>query len=368
MIRPRPRSDPHALEDTVAIDQPPSPSLQDGRAKRDNDCQQDNAKETGMLLRRTLLALAASTLATGALAQAAAAPFPSKPLRLVVGFPPGGAADMLTRIMAQALGKQLGQQVIVDNKPGADGIIAANEVLRAPADGHTLLMGTNTTMVAVPSLRPNPPFDPFRDFTPLSSAGNFSVFLLVPASLPVTSVKELLALLDANPGKYNSASSNSAAELAMIQLVGKRKVVNARYKGDAPALTDLIGGHIHMIFTTGTSAPAFVKDGRARALMVLQAERSPLLPEVPTAKELGMGNLTILPWAGFFGPANLPPAVRDRLSAELQKALEQPEVKAQLAQQGFDGYGMPSAQFATFFRKQYDGFNQVVKDNNVKFD
>jgi tripartite-type tricarboxylate transporter receptor subunit TctC len=218
-------------------------------------------------------------------------------------------------------------------------------------------MGTNTTMVAVPSLRPNPPFDPFRDFTPLSTAGNFSVFLLVPASLPVTSVKELLALLDANPGKYNSASSNSAAELAMIQLVGKRKVVNARYKGDAPALTDLIGGHIHMIFTTGTSAPAFVKDGRARALMVLQAERSPLLPEVPTAKELGMGNLT-----------NLPPAVRDRLSAELQKALEQPEVKAQLAQQGFDGYGMPSAQFATFFRKQYDGFNQVVKDNNVKFD
>ncbi len=319
--------------------------------------------------RRSLLALAAaSTLATSALAQTAAAPFPSKPLRLVVGFPPGGAADVLTRIMGQALGRQLGQQVIVDNKPGADGIIAATEVLRAPADGHTLMMGTNTAMVLVPSLRPNPPFDPFRDFTPLSSAGNFSVFLLVPATLPVNSVKELLELLDANPGKYNSASSNSAAELAMIQFVGKRKVVNARYKGDVPALTDLVGGHIHMIFTTGTTAPGFVKDGRAKALMVLQSERSQLLPNVPTAKELGMGNLTILPWAGFFGPANLPPAVRDRLSAALQAALETPEVKSQLAQQGFDGYGMSSAQFAAFFRRQYDGFNQVVKENNVKFD
>ena len=321
-----------------------------------------------MLKRQLILALAASTLAAASFAQTATASFPSKPLRLVVGFPAGGAADVLTRIMAQALGKQLGQQVVVDNKPGADGIIAATEVMRAAPDGHTLLMGTNTSMVAVPSLRTNPPFDPFRDFTPLSSAGNFSVFLLVPATLPATSVKELLELLDANPGKYNSASSNSAAELAMIQFVGKRKVVNARYKGDVPALTDLVGGHIHMIFTTGTTAPGFVKDGRARALMVLQAERSPLLPTVPTAKELGLGNLTILPWAGFFGPPNLQSAVRDRLSTALQAALETPEVKAQLAQQGFDGYGMSSPQFAVFFRKQYDGFNQVIKENNVKFD
>lgn len=317
--------------------------------------------------RRLLLALGASTLGTAALAQAQAA-FPSKPLRLVVGFPPGGAADVLTRVMAAGLGKQLGQQVVVDNKPGAEGILAATDVQRAPPDGHTLLMGTNTSMVAVPSLRPNPPYDPFKDFTPLSSAGQFSVFLLVPTTLPANSVKELLDLIEANPGKYNSASSNSAAELAMIQFVGKRKVVNARYKGDVPALTDLVGGHIHMIFTTGTTAPNFVKDGRARALLALQAERSPLLPNVPTAKELGLGNLTILPWAGFFGPPNLPPAIRDRLSTALQNALETPEVKSQLASQGFDGYGMASAEFAQFFRRQYDTFNQVVKENNIKFD
>lgn len=313
-------------------------------------------------------ALVASTLSSVALAQTAAPTFPSKPLRLVVGFSAGGAADVLTRIMAGSLSKQLGQQVIVDNKPGADGILAAVEVQRAAPDGHTLLMGTNTTMVAVPSLRPNPPFDPFKDFTPLSSAGQFSYFLIVPPTLPANNVKELLALLEANPGKYNSASSNSAAELAMIQLVGQRKVVNARYKGDVQALTDLVGGSIQMIFTTGTQAPSFVRDGRAKALVTLQAERSPLLPNVPTAKELGLGNLTILPWAGFFGPAGLPPAVTARLSAELQKALDQPEVKAQLAQQGFEGYGMSAPQFAAFFRKQYDGFNQVVRDNNLKFE
>lgn len=321
-----------------------------------------------MMKRRLVLALAASTLGGAALAQTGAATFPSKPLRLVVGFPPGGAADVLTRIMAGALGRQLGQQVVVDNRPGAEGIIAATEVQRAAPDGHTLLMGTNTSMVAVPSLRSNPPYDPFKDFTPLSSAGHFSVFLLVPSSLPAANVKDLLELLDANPGKYNSASSNSAAELAMIQFVGKRKVVNARYKGDVPALTDLVGGHIHMIFTTGTQAPGFVKDGRARALMVLQGDRSPLLPDVPTVKEVGMGNLTILPWAGFFGPPNLPPAITARLSSEFQKALEQPEVKLQLSQQGFNGYGMSSPEFAAFFRRQYDGFNQVVRENNLKFD
>ena len=320
-----------------------------------------------MINRRSLLALAAYGAGAQVLAQPAPA-FPSKPLRLVVGFPPGGAADVLTRIMAGGLARQLNQQVVVDNKPGAEGIIAATEVMRAPPDGHTLLMGTNTSMVAVPSLRPNPPYDPFKEFTPLSSAGQFSQFLLVPASFPATTLKQFLDVVEANPGKYNSASSNSAAELSMLQLLGKRKVINVRYKGDVPAMTDLVGGHIHMIVTTGTQAPAFVNDGRAKALVALQAERSPLLPNVPTARELGVASLTIVPWAGFFGPANLPPAVTARLSTELQKALAQPEVRTQLAQQGFDGYGMGPAEFTAFFRKQYDTFNQVVRDNNIKFE
>lgn len=313
--------------------------------------------------------LAAASAACCALAHAQPSPsFPDRPLRLVVGFPAGSGADAMTRIIAEGVGRQLGQQVIVDNKPGAEGVIAAAEVLRAPADGHVFMMGTNTTLVAVPSLRPNPPFDPFKDFTPLSSAGEFSYFLLVPPNLPVRTVRELLDLVAAHPGKYNSASSNSAAELAMLRLLDKRQVVNVRYKGDPAALTDLVGGNIHMIFTTGTLAPAFVRDGRARALLTLQAERSPLLPDVPTARELGLGNLTIRPWAGFFGPAGMPSGVATRLSSALQATLSNVEVREKLAQQGFSGYGMEASAFASFFRAQYDGFNQVVRDHNIKFE
>jgi tripartite-type tricarboxylate transporter receptor subunit TctC len=319
-----------------------------------------------LLKRRTVLALAAATFTV--MTAHAADIWPGKPVRIVVGFAPGGAADALTRAIAQALGRQLGQQVIVDNKPGADGILAAQDVQRAAPDGYTLLMGTNTALVAVPSLRPNPPYDPFKAFTPISSAGQFSMFLVVDKNLPVKNVKELLDHIAAHPGKLNSASSNSAAELAMVQLLGPRKVVNVRYKGDVPALTDLMGGNIQMIWTTGTSAPAFVKDGRARALLTLQPQRSPLLPDVPTAAEAGLGALTIRPWAGFFGPAGMPPAIVDKLSAELQRALQQPEVREQLVQQGFDGYGMAPAQFGAFFKQQYETFNTIVRENNIKFE
>ena len=316
--------------------------------------------------RRIFLTWAASALSATAWA---ADGYPQKPLRLVVGFAPGGGADALTRIIAQGLAKQLGQQVIVDNRPGADGILSAQAVASAPPDGYTLLMGTNTAMVAAPTLRPNPPYDPFKAFTPISSAGQFSMFLVVPSGFPAKSVDELLAAVAAKPGGYNSASSNSASELAMLQLLGQqRKVVNARYKGDMQAMTDLLGGQIHMMFTTGTLAPAFVKEGRIRALLTLQPQRSPLLPEVPTAAELGLGKLTITPWAGFFGPPGLPAAITERLSTELQKTLARPEVREQLVQQGFEGYGMSPEQFAAFFRTQYEAFGATVKQHNLKFD
>ncbi|MBT2325692.1 tripartite tricarboxylate transporter substrate binding protein [Variovorax paradoxus] len=312
---------------------------------------------------------AASTLGLPGAAAWGAEAYPQKPVRLVVGFAPGGGADAITRIIAEGLSKQLGQQVIVDNKPGADGILAAQAVSGARPDGYTLLMGTNTAMVAAPTLRPNPPYDPFKAFTPISSAGQFSMFLVVPSSLPVKSVNELLAMVAAKPGGYNSASSNSAAELAMLQLLGgERKVVNARYKGDMQAMTDLLGGQIHMMFTTGTLAPGFVKDGRIRALVTLQPERSALLPDVPTAAELNLGKLTITPWAGFFGPPGLPDAITGRLSAELQATLKRPDVHGQLVQQGFEGYGLSPAKFLEFFRTQYEAFGSTVRQHGLKFD
>ncbi|MDN4588322.1 ABC transporter substrate-binding protein [Xenophilus aerolatus] len=315
----------------------------------------------------TLATLAAATALPGAAAWSADA-YPNKPLKLIVGFAPGGGADALTRIIAEGLAKQLGQQVIVENRPGADGVLAAQAAASARPDGYTLLMGTNTAMVAAPTLRPTPPYDPFKAFTPISSAGQFSMFLVVPASLPVKSVNELLALVAAKPGALNSASSNSASELAMLQLLGDRKVVNARYKGDMQAMTDLLGGQIQMMFTTGTLAPGYVKDGRIRALVTLQPQRSALLPDVPTGSELELGKLTITPWAGFFGPPGLPQAITDRLSQELQNTLKRPEVRAQLVQQGFEGYGMSPAKFAEYFRTQYDAFGATVREHNVKFE
>lgn len=318
--------------------------------------------------RRHLITLAAG-LALPAVQALGAETYPDKPLRLIVGFAPGGGADALTRIIAEGLSKQLGQQVIVDNRPGADGVLAAQTTSSAKPDGYTLLMGTNTAMVAAPTLRPAPPYDPFKAFTPISSAGQFSMFLVVPASLPVKNLNELLALVAAKPGEYNSASSNSASELAMLQLLGEqRKVVNARYKGDMQAMTDLLGGQIHMMFTTGTLAPGFVKEGRIRALATLLPQRSALLPDVPTGAELGLGKLTITPWAGFFGPPGMPQAITDKLSRELQNTLKRPEVHAQLVQQGFEGYGMGPAKFAEFFRTQYDAFGSTVRQHNVKFD
>jgi len=319
--------------------------------------------------RRLALAMLAAAATLGAPAARAQA-YPNKPIRLVVPFAPGGAADVIARIVAKGLGAQVNQQVNVENKPGAQGIIAAQEVIRSAPDGYTFMLGTNTAMVAEPFLRTPPPYDPFKAFTPLSSAGEFSMFLAVSPSLPSGSLKEFLDHVAANPDKYNSGSSNSAAELAMLQLLGTRgaKVVNARYKGDAQAMTDLIGGQIHMMFSTGTLTPTFVKDGKIKSLVTLLPKRSPQLPDVPTAAELGIGKVTITPWAGFFGPAGMPADVTEKLSLELRNALARADVREQLVGQGFSGYGMTPAEFGAFHRKQWDAFTTTVRENNIKFD
>jgi tripartite-type tricarboxylate transporter receptor subunit TctC len=196
------------------------------------------------------------------------------------------------------------------------------------------------------------------------------MFLAVSPSIPGRNLKEFLDHVAANPGKYNSASSNSAAELAMLQLLGTRnaKVVNVRYKGDGQAMTDLVGGQVQMMFSTGTLVPMFAKEGKIKPLVTLLPQRSPLMPDVPTAGELGIGKLTITPWAGFFGPAGMPAEIAEKLSAELRNALARPDVRDQLVAQGFSAYGMTRAEFAAFFRKQYDGFVATVRENNVKFE
>ncbi len=322
------------------------------------------------LTRRCLVPLLAFATALLAAPLVGAQAYPAKPVRMIVPFAPGGAADVLARVVGKGLEAQLKQVVVVENKPGAEGILAAQELIKSAPDGYTLMMGTNTATVAVPALRNPPPYDPFKAFTPLSSAGEFSMFLAVNPALPSGNLKEFLDHVAANPDKFNSGSSNSAAELAMLQLLGTRnaKVVNARYKGDVQAMQDLVGGQIHMMFSTGTLTPSFAKDGKIKPLLTLLPKRSPLLPDVPTAAELGIGKLTITPWAGFFGPAGMPVEVVEKLSLELRNALARPDVRDQLVGQGFASYGMTPAEFTVFFKRQYDGFVTTVRENNVKFE
>jgi tripartite-type tricarboxylate transporter receptor subunit TctC len=295
--------------------------------------------------------------------------FPSKPLHIVVGFPPGGAADATIRIIAQGMSGGLGQSVIVDNRPGADNLIAAEFVMKSPPDGYTTFLGSNTAMVALPAGRPNnPPFNPFTDFTPISNLGAFTMFLVISPKIPVSTVAQFIEYAKANPGKINYASSNSAARLAAVQLVGKVEATHVPYKGDAAALTDLMTDRIQMMFSTGTGVPPLVKDGRVRALATLLQERSPLLPDVPSQPEAGLQRLSIIPWAALFGPAKMPNDVTARLSREVVAVLKRPDVRAQLDAQGFFATSSTPQELAAFHKSQWDGWTRTIAEYNIKFE
>jgi len=317
---------------------------------------------------KRLFALWLSSLLWCSNAVAAPAPFPGKPVRIVLGFAPAGAVDTVIRAIAQAMGQDLGQPVIVDNKPGAEGIIAAQEVQRSAPDGYTLLVGSPTALVAVPLTRAKPPYDPFKDFTPIGLAGQFALVLVVADNVPAKNVDELLAHVSAHPGELNVAVSSATSELAMHQLLGSRRVVGVRFKGDVPALTELAGQRVQMMWATGGSAQAFLKDGRVRALLTLQAQRSPLWPTVPTALEAGLGPIGVAPWIGLFGPAGMPTEVVDKLNRALEAALASSEVRQKLAAQAFDATSMTPAQFSAYFRRQYDDFNRVVREHGLSLD
>jgi tripartite-type tricarboxylate transporter receptor subunit TctC len=307
----------------------------------------------------------------GTFASVAHAAYPEKPIRLIVGFSAGGAADVSSRIIATSLGKELGQPVVVDNVPGAASTIASATTARAAADGYTIVLGTNTSMISEPS-RPNSVvrYDPFKDFTPIGSGGQFTNYLVVRPNLPVNSVKELIAYGKANPGKLNSGTSNSTSELALARLFGNTEagVVNVRYRGDAPAINDLVGGQIDILLTTGTATPGLAQQGRVKVLMSLQQRRSPAFPNTPTSTEEGLGEITIVPWVGFFGPAGMPADVTNTLSKAIQKVLADPQVRQKLEDQGFQPYGMSAPEFAKFFRARYDTWVDTIKKHNISFE
>src|SRR3954471_10443440 len=265
--------------------------------------------------------------------------YPAKPLRMIVPFPAGGSADNVARVVARGLSDGLGQQVVVENKPGGDGVIASNALLQSSPDGYTLLMGTATGMNAVPALWKSPPYDPIADFTAISRLGNFVHLLVVHPDVPAQSLPELIAHARANPGKLNYATTNFTAQAGTLQLLKAAGIdmVHVRYKGSAQSIPDLMSGRVQVSFD---SSPAIympqVKPGKLRILAAMMEHRSPLAPEAPTLPEAGIQPVQTQPWGGLFGPARLPKPIAERLSREIAQALQQPEARKRLDDHGFE--------------------------------
>ena len=309
---------------------------------------------------------AALLLAAGAQAQSN-----DRPIRIVLGFAAGGGSDTVLRVIAQRLSQQLGQVILVENKPGAEGIIAADTVAKALPDGTTLYFGSSSALIAVPILREGKgiPYDPFKDFTPIANMGRFSMFMVSSPTVPAKTVAEFVQYARARPGTLNYASANSVSRLASLQLLKQSKLdmLHIPYKGDAPAITDITSGRVQMMFSTGAAVQGFVKDGRLNALMTLRETRSPQMPNVPTAKEAGL-NISVSPWSGIYGPAKMAPATIERISQALRTALSSKEARDQLEQLGFEPAVSSPAEMATIHQDEYEVFRKAVREDGIKFE
>ena len=320
--------------------------------------------------RRLLLAAAAALcLATPAFAQAQA--YPTKPVRLVVPYPPGGPTDIVARVVAQKLSEQLGQQFIIDNRPGAGGNTGAELVARSPADGYTLVVAT-TAHAINPSLFKNLGYSLSKDLAPVSLLTSGPLVIVANPSLPAKNVAELIALAKARPGELNFASSGNgqsthlSAEL-FASMAGV-KMNHIPYKGSAPALTDTMGGQTQLMFDTMLSAMPHVKGGKLKALAVTSATRSPVAPDVPTVAESGLPGYEAIAWNGLLAPAHTPPEVLARLSGALKKVLAAPDVKDKFEAQGFAATWTSPEDFGRFMTAEIDKWAKVVKVSGATVD
>ena len=319
-------------------------------------------------MNRRFLALVLAAALLAASDSASAQQYPGKPVRLICGFPPGAAADNMSRILANALAPGLGQPVIVENKPGAESAIATEYVAKSAPDGYTILFGSSSNMVAAPSLRREPPYNPTTDFTPLSLVGHGTFLLFTHPSVPATNLRELIDYLKANPDKLNYATGNPIAIIATAQFMKATgtRMVQVPYKGEAPAIPDLVAGRVQFEFiATVAVALPHVSTGRLRVLAAMTDRRSPLAPDVPTLAELGVPDVTVRLWAGLYGPAKMPAAVAQRLSSEINAVLKRPEVREQLARQGYDAEGSSPEELGAYLKSQYALWKQAVKEAGV---
>jgi len=298
--------------------------------------------------------------------------WPARPVRLISPFAPGGGADITSRAVAQKLTGLLGQQVIVDNRGGAGGMLGVDLAAKSPADGYTLVMGTIGPIAINPSLLSKMPYDPIRDLAPISQAAVAVNVLVVHPSLPVKSVKEFIALAKSRPKdlNYGSSGSGAADHLAgeLFNAMVKVKMTHVPYKGGAPAMLDLVGGNVQLVFSTLSTATAAIEGNRVRALAVAGSQRFAGMPDLPTMSEAGLKGFEVNNWYGLFAPAGTPKDIITRVSADAGKALSMADVKKRLMEAGIIAESSSPEAFAAYIRAETDKWGKVIRDANIKAD
>jgi tripartite-type tricarboxylate transporter receptor subunit TctC len=297
-------------------------------------------------------------------------PYPSKPIRLILPQPAGGAVDLIARALGDRLSESMRQPVIVENMPGANGGLAAGQVARATPDGHTLFMAVDTNLVVNPSLYPNLTYDPFRDFIPISIIAKVYLVLVASPKVEINSVQELLAFARANPGKLNYASIGLGTQahlgMELLKMMTKTDITQVSYRGTAPAMTDIAAGVVEVMFTGPPSALALAAGGKVKILAVASPTRSQLMPQVPTVQEAGVPGYELSGWFGLLAPAKTPQSVIDRLSSEVKKAVADARLKDRLTEQGLEIFGSTSAEMLAVMTADTKKWSEVIAATGAK--
>ncbi|MEN3297628.1 MAG: hypothetical protein V7642_6881 [Burkholderiales bacterium] len=319
---------------------------------------------TALLKRAAAIALLAAPVF------ALAETYPHKPVKVIIPFPPGGPTDVLGRIVAQKLAEKLGQPFVVENKPGASGMIGATQVAKAPADGYTLLVNASLHVIN-PSLYPKMQHDPIKDFAPVSQIADVPMVLVVNKANPAKNLKDVIAQAKKNPAMTFASSGNGTApHLAgeAFNVATGLKLTHVPYKGSAPALTDVVGGHVTMMFDPLASTTPFIHSGTLRPIAVTTAKRVPTLPDVPTMAEAGLPGYEISTWYGVWAPANTPKDIVARLSGEIARLVREPEIAKRIMQLGSVPVGSTPAEFEAYTRSEKVKFDKIVKQSGAKLD
>ncbi|WP_019448028.1 tripartite tricarboxylate transporter substrate binding protein [Cupriavidus sp. BIS7] len=317
-----------------------------------------------------LIGIGLATSLTVAAAPSRADTYPNKPIRLIVPFPASGATDLLARAIAQKVGASLGQQIVVDNRPGAGGAIGSDMAAKAPADGYTLLIATTSTHSIGPFINTHLPYNTETDFTPIGQVATATNVLVVPNSLPVKNVKELIDYAKKHPGELNYASSGNGTVVHLTAEAFKAQagvfITHIPYRGTALAVPDLISNKVQILFDSIVSGMPHVKDGKLKGLAVTSLKRSPLAPDLPTVSESGLPGFESDTWFGIYGPKGLPADIVNRLNAEFNKAIQSQDVKDRLAKLGAEPVGGTPAQFAAMVKHDSARWGKLIKDRKIQ--